>query len=240
MTKPPTRSLRLLHTSDCHLGTDGEGEEADAFAWAIALAAEEAVDAVLISGDLFDRSRVSDDVVAWAAAKLGMLHCPVVVITGNHDLHGTRSPQQRLREACGRHVRFLDDPCGSMIELAELDLAVWGRSMEAHLPSFRPLGNLPERPDRGWAVVMAHGLVMDDDRASLRSSPIYPHELDRIDWDYVALGHIHRHQVIRESPVPVRYCGATATADAGRPAVVIVDLEPGSPVTARLVTKLRV
>ena len=72
--------VRLLHTSDCHLGSDERGKEEAAFERAIACAHDERVDAVLIAGDLFDHIRVSDETLLWTAAQLGRLACPVVVI----------------------------------------------------------------------------------------------------------------------------------------------------------------
>ncbi|MDE0215770.1 MAG: metallophosphoesterase, partial [bacterium] len=81
------RALSLLHTSDCHLGTSPARRQEAAFAAAMDLAISEEVDAVIVSGDLFDHNRVGDDVLAWAADQLARLSCPTVMIAGNHDAH---------------------------------------------------------------------------------------------------------------------------------------------------------
>ena len=55
-----------------------------------ALAAEHAVDIVLIAGDLFDHQRVKEPIVAEAFAVLGALQASgveCVVLCGNHDAH---------------------------------------------------------------------------------------------------------------------------------------------------------
>ena len=75
---------------------------------------------------------------------------------------------------------------------------------------------------------------LPDETPSYRSSPIYPSHLDALDWDYVALGHIHRHMVIRESPSLVAYSGATAESLEGDPAVLLVYLDPVSGVSLSL------
>jgi DNA repair exonuclease SbcCD nuclease subunit len=78
-------------------------------------------------------------------------------------------------------------------------------------------------------VVAAHGLVLDSDEPTYRGSPIYPADLQAVDWDYVALGHVHAHAVLDAGPAPACYPGATASSRAGCPGVVVVDLVPGSP-----------
>ena len=64
----------------------------ETFASAVDLAIERDVDAVLVTGDLFDHARVSDDVLEWAANQLDRLARPVVLLTGRSDsrdlLHG--------------------------------------------------------------------------------------------------------------------------------------------------------
>ena len=229
------RSLSLLHTSDCHLGTGPARRQEAAFASAIDLAISEAVDVFMISGDLFDHNRVGDDVLIWAADQLARLSCPVVMIAGNHDAH----PESSVLHRFGPHIHdlpitILDDLEGSTTHLAELDLTVWGKSMDDHHPGFHPLDSLPARPEQGWCVAMGHGLVMPDETPSYRSSPIYPSHLDAIDWDYVALGHIHRHQIIRESPSVIAYSGATAESLEGQPAAVLVTLDPDTGVSLSL------
>jgi DNA repair exonuclease SbcCD nuclease subunit len=56
-----------------------------------------------------------------------------------------------------------------------------------------------------------------------RSSLISLDEIDSLDADYVALGHIHAHEVLRERPLTA-YAGATSYSLNGQPGCVIVDL----------------
>ena len=64
-----TGSMLILHTSDWHLGRTlhgaSLGDSADAFIeWLVALVRERGVDAVLISGDVFDRAVPPVDALA--------------------------------------------------------------------------------------------------------------------------------------------------------------------------------
>lgn len=222
------RAATLLHTSDCHLSSDGSGPEQQAFADMIDLAIRTGVDAVLVTGDLFDHNRVVDSVLDWTGDQIDRLSCPVVLLPGNHDeLDGT-SVHHRFDAArrC-RQVTFLDDHQGEVVEVSGTDIVVWGRAMVEHEPGFRPLAGVPERPAGRWCVVAGHGLVMDTETPNGRSSPIFPSDLDAVDWDYVALGHCHAHREVRGGPRPAFYAGATFASRGRVPGAVVVDFVPG-------------
>jgi exonuclease SbcD len=224
----PRRPATILHTSDCHLAGYNGGREEPAFAKAIDLALSEQVDAVLITGDLFDHARVPDSLLDWTVDQLDRLALPVVMIPGNHDVFDEQSVHHRftVSDRCA-NVQFIDAPEGRIVEIPGTDVVVWGRAMPEHEPDFRPLTGLPPQPLHRWSIAAGHGLVMDGDEPTYRSSPIYESDLAAVHWDYVALGHIHRYSVVRDDPTPARYAGATASSLDGSPGVVLVDFVPG-------------
>ena len=227
------RPATILHTADVHLGTGSGGEhgfEERCFARAIDVAIERDVDIVLVAGDLFDHARVPEDLLSWTAKQLDRAERPVVLLVGNHDtLHDT-SVHHRFGapERCAQ-VQLLDDPAGSIVEVPNTDVVVWGRAMVEHEPGFRPLAGIPQKPEGKWGIVAGHGLVQADERPTHHSSPMAPSELAAVEWDYVALGHFHGHRVVQEHPVLAVYPGATASSLKGRPGAVVVSLEPGLP-----------
>jgi DNA repair protein SbcD/Mre11 len=224
---PLPRSATILHISDCHLDDEEETRERRAFAAAIDLSIELDVDLVLITGDLFDHSRVRDPVLEWTAERLDYSDRPVVLIVGNHDSLNETSVHHRFSAGSRcKQVTFLDDPDGACVEVAGTDIIVWGKAMVEHESAYRPLAGAPGRVEGHWNVIAAHGLVMDGRVDPARSSPILTEELEGIDADYVALGHIHTFQVIREQPLTA-YAGATASSKLGQPGVVLVDLKEG-------------
>jgi exonuclease SbcD len=85
--------MRLLHTSDWHIGRTFHGHDllADqrAVLGAVAtLVADHRVDTVLVSGDLYDRAVPSADAMQVATAALTAIHAAgaeIVAIAGNHD-----------------------------------------------------------------------------------------------------------------------------------------------------------
>jgi DNA repair exonuclease SbcCD nuclease subunit len=222
------RPATVLHTSDCHLGSNERRSEEAAFERAIDRALAEQVDAVVIAGDLFDHCRVHDDTLRSAAEQLARLACPIVLIRGNHDVFDGRSVHERfLAVATLEHLHVIAEHDGRLVELPGTDVVVWGRAMLEHEPAYRPFAGLPSPPPGRWTIATGHGLVVDDGPAS-RSSPIYASDLAVVTWDYVALGHVHIYLEVRDFPTPVRYPGATANSRDGKPGVVLVDFVPGA------------
>lgn len=84
--------MRLLHTSDWHIGVAHHGldrsEDHDkVFAQIKALAIEEKVDLILNTGDLFDSPYPSVETLkyGWGVLEELAAIAPVVVVCGNHD-----------------------------------------------------------------------------------------------------------------------------------------------------------
>lgn len=85
--------MRVLHTSDWHVGRTFHGRDllADQAAVLAALAdvvADRGVDVVVVAGDLFDRAVPSPDAVEVAGAALRSIRAAgarIVVVPGNHD-----------------------------------------------------------------------------------------------------------------------------------------------------------
>ncbi len=107
-----TRPMRILHTSDWHLGQHFMGKtrqaEHQAFcAWLIEQVHEHAVDAVLIAGDIFDtgappsyaREQYNRFIVALRATG-----CELVVLGGNHDSVAMLGESQTLLAQLGTRV----------------------------------------------------------------------------------------------------------------------------------------
>jgi DNA repair protein SbcD/Mre11 len=230
---PEPRPATILHISDCHLDDEEDSRVRRAFASAIDLSIELDVDLMLITGDLFDHSRVRDPLLEWTAGSLDRADRPVVIIVGNHDCLNETSVHHRFsaRSRC-KQVAFIDDPDGVSVEVPGTDIVVWGKAMIEHEAAYRPLVGATARLEGRWNIIAAHGLVMDRRVDSRRSSPILTEELDGIDADYVALGHIHTFQVIRREPLTA-YAGATASSMTGLPGAVVVDLRAGCPPTLR-------
>lgn len=106
--------MRLLHTSDWHLGQtlhnfDRTYEHACFLDWLVETLAAEEIDVLLIAGDIFDNANPSAAAHRQLyrflqQAKAKVPHLQVVVIAGNHDSPGRLEAPTPLLEAHGTVV----------------------------------------------------------------------------------------------------------------------------------------
>lgn len=205
--------MRLLHTSDWHLGRSLHREDLrDAQAAFVDHLVEtvrtEQVDAVLVAGDVYDRAVPSLDAVQLCEEALTRLRetgAHVVVISGNHDSARRLGFGSRLLDASGVFLRTQptlepvvlgDVPVYAVPYLDPAPLADHLRQVAAVAPPY--------------AVVMAHGWVaggaVSDSERDLTVGgvgAIAPSLFDG--FAYSALGHLHGPQVIGEG---LRYSGS--------------------------------
>ncbi|HYB87288.1 MAG TPA: exonuclease SbcCD subunit D [Streptosporangiaceae bacterium] len=105
--------MRLIHTSDWHLGRTLHGEsllehQGVFLRWLLDQAVTRQVDAVLVAGDVYDRAIPSIDAVRLLDETLvAFFHAriPVVLTSGNHDSWVRLGFASRLSEAAGIHLR---------------------------------------------------------------------------------------------------------------------------------------
>jgi len=108
--------MRIVHTSDWHIGRRFERESMEAeqrafLVWLAGLVADRRVDLVLVAGDVYDRSLPSEDAVAVLDDGLDALRsagAAVAMISGNHDSPRRLGFGARRQASAGVHV-FADD-----------------------------------------------------------------------------------------------------------------------------------
>ena len=105
--------MRFLHTSDWHIGrkfnkVDLLNDQAVFFDWLLSVVADQAIDCVLVAGDVFDRANPSPESVEVADSIFGRLisaNVQVVVISGNHDSAERLNFGSGAMSAAGLHIR---------------------------------------------------------------------------------------------------------------------------------------
>lgn len=159
--------MLILHTSDWHLGRSLHGadltEQTDAFlTWLVDLVRDRGVDAVLVSGDVFDRAVPSVTALRQLTRVLPRLCAlaSVVMVPGNHD------SASRLGFAAGMYrdeLRIVSDPL-AVGEAVELDGRDGVRVLVYPVPYLEPdlvrtvLADTPEPLARSHEAVMAQAL----------------------------------------------------------------------------------
>ena len=149
--------MRLLHTSDWHLGQtlhqfERSHEHSRFLGWLLDTLVDEQIDALLIAGDVFDNSNPSAASQAQfygflTEARRRVAHLKIVVTAGNHDSPGrleAPSPFLSLFDACvvGQTTRDGDDISLDrlVVPLADRDgaVAAWCIAMPFLRPSDVP------------------------------------------------------------------------------------------------------
>ena len=226
------RNIRIIHTSDTHLGDDWNPAAAQRALSAVVDGVHDlSGDALLIAGDVFDNARISDGVLEFFVSEIARAAVPTVILPGNHDLYDAVSLYHRSPfDDAPENLRIIRGTRGQILTIPELSLEVWGRAMDSHTPAFRPLAGIPDVRNGYWRIAMAHGHFHYPDDTEERSSPIRPHEIAAASCDYIALGHWERFEDVTQDGVAAFYSGSPmgATTTRGSVAVNVVDLDPRS------------
>lgn len=180
--------MRILHTSDWHLGRSFHGEDllavqATYVDHLIHTVEAERVDLVVVSGDIYDRALPPVDAVELADdafTRLAASRARVVITSGNHDSARRLGFSSRLVDAAGVHLRtdagrvdepvLLEDEHGPVavyaIPYLEPDVLQrkWDLPRRSHHAALaeamrRIRADLATRPSGTRSVVMAHAFV---------------------------------------------------------------------------------
>jgi exonuclease SbcD len=180
--------VRILHTSDWHLGRQFHGQgmlshQAAFIDHLLDTVEERNVDLVVVAGDIYDRALPPVDAVALADeafARLAASRARVVLTSGNHDSAYRLGFNSRLADAAGFHVRthldriaepiLLTDEYGEVavygIPYLEPDHArrAWDLEKRSHHSALaeamrRVRGDLASRP-KARSIVLAHAFVI--------------------------------------------------------------------------------
>jgi exonuclease SbcD len=164
--------MRLLHTSDWHLGrslhrADLRAAQSAFLDHLVEVARAEKVDAVLVAGDIYDRAVPPVDAVELCEDALLRLHdtgAAIVLISGNHDSARRLGFGSGLLEKAGVHLRTRPGALARPVVLTDDHgpVAVYGvpylepDAVRGELP---PAGPGDGEVPRGHAGVLGHAVA---------------------------------------------------------------------------------
>ncbi|SIS37265.1 exonuclease SbcCD subunit D [Salimicrobium flavidum] len=252
--------MKIIHTADWHLGKiihkkHLTEDQAEVIAKFIDICDEEQPDAVIIAGDLYDRSippKEAVHVLNDALLQLSERNIPVLMISGNHDSSDRLAFGASLFELGDIHLHthlqtnrepvVLHDERGAVhfhlipyIEPAEAQ-AVFEKNITSHQEAYEAIvEDIEARFDmkKERHVLVGHAFIqggMESDSEErltmMGGTPYIGAELLQ-DFSYVALGHLHQPQQVG-SP-HIRYSGSLLKYSFSevnhRKSVTIVELE---------------
>ncbi|EHU5358459.1 exonuclease SbcCD subunit D [Listeria monocytogenes] len=165
------------------------------------VAIKEAVDFVLIAGDIYDSEDQSVRAQARFAKEMKRLEAaniPVFMIHGNHDF--IEKHKEKLALPSNVHVFSEQVEVMSHKTATGVSVNIYGFSYnERHIRSSR-VGEYKIQGDADFHIALLHGSEVSSSEEHDVYAPFRVQEISRKGFDYWALGHIHKRQLLAESP----------------------------------------
>lgn len=257
--------MRFLHIADLHVGKVLNDvsllpDQRHVLEQIIAMAKDEAVDAVLIAGDVYQSASPSAEAMALLDSfitRLAETGAKVVMISGNHDSAARVSYLSGLLRNSGVYTADAFSGRLQTVTLTdahgEVDVHLLPFVKPAMVRRFHPGAKIatyqdavaevlkasPLKPGRR-SVLMCHQFVTGAELSDSEERAVGG--LDNIDaslfggFDYVALGHIHKPQrmtrdTLRYAGSPLKYSFSEATH---RKSAALVDMDAHGACAVRL------
>ncbi|MGM9927185.1 MAG: exonuclease SbcCD subunit D [Bacillus sp. (in: firmicutes)] len=211
--------IRFIHAADLHLDSPFTGlkhipehllqvmKEATftAFQQIVNEAIYRQVDFLLLAGDLYDganRNLRTQVRFRKEMERLNQHHIPVYIIHGNHDHLGGKWVSLQQPE----NVTVFSDVCEMKVfQKNDTVVHIYGYSYPTQHVTQRVIENYQKQDGADYHIGMLHGNL----EGQTEHSAYAPFSLDELiekDFDYWALGHIHKRQELASSP-PIIYPG---------------------------------
>lgn len=203
--------MKFIHIADVHLGAVPDSDKPwagerrreiwDSFRNIIDICNKEKADLLLIAGDLFHKQPLIKELkeVNYCFSRLETAR--VVIMAGNHDYIGSRSKYPDFGWD-GKVYMFLDESLES-VYFPDIDTTVYGLSYHKRDITEPLYDTVKPSGDDSIHILLAHG-------GDEKNIPINRKKLMDAGFDYVALGHIHKPEIISEK---MAYAGSLEPLD---------------------------
>lgn len=224
--------MKFIHLSDLHIGKRVNEfsmlkDQMYILDCILSIVKKEKINAVVIAGDVYDKSippveavNIFDDFLT----QLTVLKISVLIISGNHDSPERLGFGSAIMQNNGVYIYSVFDGTVHSVNVEGVDFHMLPFIKPSSVRKYYPDAETYEDAVRevikgssldmtGKNVIISHQFITSIGREILRSDSegISVGGLDNIDasvfdgFDYAALGHIHRPQFIRDN---IRYCGS--------------------------------
>lgn len=204
--------MKFIHTADIHLDSPLLGLTAykdapvdllrtvtrDAFTRLVDEAIEEAVDFMVIAGDLYDGSWKDYNTGHFFCREMGRLNkvgIPVYLLFGNHDADSEMTKKLTLPP----NVHQFESRKTSTFKIDALKVALHGRSYR-EAATIENLAATYPSPVTGWLNIGVLHTALEGYAAHANYAPCSVTELTAKGYDYWALGHVHEYVIVQNYP----------------------------------------
>ena len=205
--------IKFIHTADIHLDSPLKGLEIHedapveairgatrrAFDNLIGLAIEEEVDFVLIAGDLYDGDWRDYNTGLFFAGQMGRLDAAgikVFIVSGNHD---AASQITRAMPLPG-NVTVFSSKKPQSVKLDDLGVIIHGQSYSSRAMSENLVAKYPQHDPGFFNIGLLHTSLTGREGHDVYA-PCTVDELKSRGYDYWALGHVHKREVVSADPL---------------------------------------
>ena len=202
-------TLQFLHAADIHLdspliGLSGElaaefrGATRQALVNLVDLAIDRGVAFVIIAGDLFDGDWKDYATGLAFARQAGRLHragIPTFLLYGNHDAESVVRKRLQLPDS----VHIFSSRKAETVDRPDLGVALHGRSFARPETTEDLAAGYPAPRDGRFNIGVLH-TALDGREGHAPYAPCSLQQLVHHGYDYWALGHVHRHEVLHSHP----------------------------------------
>ncbi len=204
--------FRFLHTADIHLDSPLKGLEVyedapvdeirgatrHAFDNLVDLAIEEEVDFILIGGDLYDGDWKDYNTGLFFASRMGRLArsgIKVFIVSGNHDAASQITRSMPLPD----NVTLFSPKKPQSVRLEDLRVIIHGQSYSHRAVTDNLASGYPQNDSGYFNIGLLHtsltGREGHEDYA-----PCSLDDLKSKGYDYWALGHVHKREIVCKEP----------------------------------------
>jgi exonuclease SbcD len=235
-------AFKFLHMADLHLGSPFQGlaladaaamrrfAEASrrAFTELIDRALAEKVDFAIIAGDVYDGDWKDNTIGLYFARELGRLDAagiPVYLLRGNHDAESVLTKSIKLPAS----VQQFDTASPSTFKLPALQVALHGQGFATRAVTDNLVMSYPLRVP-GWFNIGVLHTALTGRPPHADFAPCTPGHLRARGYDYWALGHAHRYEMVSTKPhivFPGNIQGRNA-GESGEKGAVLVAVRDGT------------
>lgn len=214
--------IKFIHTGDLHLGlkfnnVSFQGNKAlerrrelwSTFERIVDYAKDKQVDFLFIAGDLFEEAYFTiGDITRIRDIFKNSKDVNIIIAAGNHDFKGKKSLYNRIEWT--NNVTIFNEDGIQHKEFIDLNTIVYGYSWDTiEIRDNNLLEGLANRVDNTKNNIMViHGDVSNNSSYL----PLNIQDLNSLNMDYIALGHIHKPQIITDR---IAYCGCPEPLDFG-------------------------
>ncbi|MBQ7118589.1 MAG: DNA repair exonuclease [Oscillospiraceae bacterium] len=204
---------KVLCTSDIHLDSpfaELSPEEQkvrreslrNIFSKIIDIANEEKVDALLITGDIFDSYPIRPETLDSFFRDICRAKTKVFITPGNHDPYTAESPYRTL--SFPENVHLFTESKLTPVELPECKLRIFGAAHPSPWFDDRIMSGFKVPDDDFTNIVMIHSEL----NCTEKYCPVSVDEIAACGADYVNVGHIHiPTEILKAGNTYYAYCG---------------------------------